>query len=74
MSFKIDELFKTEEEFKEFVVNEVIEHIGEYALNVSINVEKLDSDADYEYIADRVGEVFQKKLQKNGFNTAAYSF
>ena len=43
-------------------------------LNVSINVEKLDSDADYEYIADRVGEVFQKKLQKNGFNTAAYSF
>lgn len=38
MSFKIDELFKTEEEFKDFVRYEVIDHIGEYALNVSINV------------------------------------
>ena len=69
MSFKIDELFKTEEEFKEFVVNEVLNHIGEYAFNVSINV--FDT---MEYVLKEKLAEFESKEDIENTVASYYSF
>ena len=42
-------------------------------INVTINQAELKDDADYEKVAQRVGQVFTKELQKGGFNVARYS-
>ena len=42
-------------------------------INVTINQAEFKDDADYEKVAQRVGQVFTKELQKGGFNVARYS-
>ncbi len=46
--------------------------IGE--VSVTINGATFEDDADYEKIAQRVGEEFAKELQRQGFSTARYNF
>ena len=41
---------------------------------VTINEAKLQDDADYEAVAERVGEVFARNLSQQGFHTARFSF
>lgn len=43
-------------------------------VHVSLNVDKLESDADYEEIANKVGKVFTKQLQKEGLSLAGYNW
>ena len=43
-------------------------------VSVTINGAQFEDDADYEAIAQRVGEEFARELQKQGFNTSNYAF
>ena len=46
--------------------------VGE--INITLNEAKLESDADYEEVAQKVGRAFTKELTSKGFNLANYSF
>jgi len=43
-------------------------------INVNLYEAKLESDADYDLIAQKVGNAFTKQLQKDGFNLAGYAW
>ena len=43
-------------------------------VNVNLYEAKLENDADYELIAQKVGKAFTKELQKDGFNLAGYAW
>lgn len=43
-------------------------------VNVNLNVEKLEDDSDYEEIANKVGKVFTKQLEKQGLALAGYTW
>ena len=43
-------------------------------VNVNLYEAKLENDADYEEIARKVGDAFNKQLQKEGFNLANYNW
>ena len=43
-------------------------------INVNLYEAKLEKDADYELIAQKVGNAFTKQLQKDGFNLAQYNW
>lgn len=43
-------------------------------INVTLNVDKLQDDADYEQVARRVGEVFTKEFSKQGMYTANFMY
>jgi len=51
--------------------NEPMISIGD--VNVNLYEAKLENDADYDVIAQKVGKAFTKQLSKNGFNLAAYT-
>lgn len=55
-----------------YATNSTSSSVGD--VYVKIESAKFDSDADYEYIAQRVGDVISKELSKQGMSTAAYSF
>lgn len=43
-------------------------------VNVNLYEAKLEDDADYDTIAQKVGKAFTKQLQKDGFNLAQYAW
>ena len=43
-------------------------------INITINQAELNSDADIEDVAKRVGQAFSKELQRNGLNLSGYAF
>ena len=43
-------------------------------VNVNLYEAKLENDADYDLIAQKVGNAFTKQLQKDGFNLAGYAW
>ena len=43
-------------------------------VNVNLYEAKLESDADYDLIAKKVGSAFTKEIQKTGLNLSAYAF
>jgi hypothetical protein len=43
-------------------------------VNITITEAQFKEDADYEKVAERVGEAFVKELNKQGLITPAYSF
>lgn len=51
-------------------VSETTQTIGD--IYVTLNEAKLESDADYAEVADRVGRLFKKELSKRGFTSMNY--
>ena len=43
-------------------------------VNITITEASFKEDADYEKVAERVGEVFVKELEKQGFMSSNYAF
>ena len=43
-------------------------------VNVNLYEAKLENDADYDVIAQKVGKAFTKQLEKDGFNLAKYAW
>ena len=43
-------------------------------VNITLNEAQLNDDADYEQVAEKVGNLFVKELGKRGMNTLSYSF
>lgn len=44
------------------------------SVNVNITGAEISSDADIDYLAQRIGEQFSQELSKQGFNTSNYGF
>jgi len=43
-------------------------------INITINQAEINSDADVDNLAKRVGQAFTKELQRNGLNLSGYAF
>ena len=43
-------------------------------INITINEAEINSDADVDNLAKRVGQAFTKELQRNGLNLSGYAF
>ena len=43
-------------------------------VTITLNEAQLKEDADYEQVAERVGDIFVKELSKQGMNVLSYSF
>jgi hypothetical protein len=41
---------------------------------ITLNEAQLKDDADYEEVAQKVGDIFVKELSKQGMNVMSYSF